>query len=106
MTSLADLRTRGHSLRNYDPDEFYELYAEAVESEDYEKIRTLRGVLKFIESERFYPMLAATHKMFGALDPDERRSWADGNPELMEWTGVYGLVEDLTGFPEYTSADR
>lgn len=106
MDDIQEMRYRGHSLRNFDPAEFYEKYDEAEQEKDYDKVRELRKALKRVESGRFYPVLEANHKMFAALDPDEKEAWAEANPVMMEWTGVYGLVEDLTGFPEYSSAEK
>lgn len=99
QTTARDLTMRGHSWRNYDPEEF-------LEAADMDGKVRAREELRAVESGRFYEFLKAGHKFFAPLDPDERREWAERNPDVMDWIGVWGYLEDLTTFPEYTDIDQ
>lgn len=89
-----NLIMRGHSIRNFEPHEIRQLAHN-------EGKQSAREVLRFIESGRFEPMLDATHKMFRALDPDERRAFAERNPGIMEWVNVWAFTEDLIEFDKF-----
>lgn len=96
-----ELIRRGHSIRNFDPEEFRDLV------DEYEHIpegkAEARKALKFVESGRFYPMLQAAHKFFRHLDPDEQRDFARRNPGLIEWVNLYGYLEDLIQWKKYVN---
>lgn len=98
-TTTNDLLRRTHSWRNYDPEEF-------VEAARVDGKVNARQELKAVEGGRFYPFLKAGHKFFRALDPDEMQSWANQNPEMMKWIGVYGYLEDLITWPQYTGIEQ
>lgn len=98
QTTTHDLALRAHSWRNYDPEEFIE----AAKADGKTKARE---ELRVVESGRFYDFLKAGHKFFAPLDPDEREEWARQNPDMMEWIGVWGFLEDLHAFPEYSGID-
>lgn len=89
--TAQDLTTRGHSLRNFDPEDFREVA-------NGQGKREAREALEFVESGRFEPVLAATQRMFRALDGDERRQFAKENPGLMRWVNVWGFLEDVGEF--------
>lgn len=97
-TTTRELSLRPHSWRSHEPEE----YIEAAESDGKPDAR---AELSSVEGGRFVPMLKAGHKFFAALDPDERRDWADQNPEMMDWISVWGYLEDLTAFPKHGNID-
>lgn len=97
-TTARDLTMRSHSWRNYEPEEFIEAAKADGKVNAREELRTVEG-------GRFYPLLEAGHKFFTPLDPDERREWAKRNPDMMEWIAVWGYLEDLNYFPDYSGID-
>lgn len=92
--ALEELMFRGHSLRNYDPREFRNLYERGASK------RRLRQELQRIEDGRFNDMLKEAHWMFSALDEDEQEGFARNNPGLIEWMNVWALLEDQKQYPE------
>lgn len=94
-----DLDLRPFSIRNFEPEEFI------VAAQNGGKAAA-RKSLRRVESGRFEPMLAEGHKFFRALDPDERRDFAEANPGLMKWLGVWGFLEDLITFPKHSGIDQ
>lgn len=99
-----DVTNRPHSIRNYDPIEFFvycidgdkELIRENYEGAQY----TLREV---IEDGRFYDMLENAHFFFSYLDDDEKEDWKRENPTLVKWLGVFGFLEVRDTFEKFTS---
>lgn len=98
LTTVYDLRKRSHSWRNYGPDEF----VEAAIADGKVEART---ELSAVESGRFEPMLEAGSKFFRALDPDERREFANRNPDMMRWLGAWNMLQDLNPWNEYHDRD-
>lgn len=86
-----DLALRGHSIRNYKPEEFRVVARNSGKPEAREELRAVEG-------GRFNTLLKSYHEFFRALDPDERRTWANGNPLIMEWVNVWAFLEDLIEF--------
>lgn len=97
-----DLLYRRHSLRNFEPDEFLELWNRAKENGNYENMKKVRRALKNVESGRFHEMLGAAHKVVRHLDPDEIRTFYKQHPRLMKWINVYGHIEELPRFYRYS----
>lgn len=86
---------KGHSYRNYDPQEFLRLWDLADGGREEAKVREH---LETVEAGRFYLMLKATHKFAVALDPDELETFWSRNPGLKEWVNVYATVEHQRTF--------
>ena len=89
----------GHSWRNFEPEQFAEAWENA---EGREESVQIRASLKFIESGRFLPMLENTYEFFIRLDPDEMTEWAERNPDMIKWIGVYAKVNHCNTFEKYT----
>lgn len=92
--TAEDLILRPHSIRQYRPEEFRVVAANSGKPE-------AREVLRDVESGRFEPVLADFHKFFAHLDLDERKTWANGNPLLMQWVNTWAFLEDLIQFREF-----
>lgn len=100
MTELErDIKLRPHSWRGYEPQEFMQLARETDQ-------RTARGELKTVEAGRLAEMLRYTHKFFTPLDADEKRDWANRNPDMVEWMGVWAALEDQDPHTEFTGVER
>lgn len=97
------LTQRGHSYRNYTPKEFIEYSLDEEGKLDDEKQTEARMVLRRMEGGRFHPMLDKISLMFSHLDPDEKKMFASRNPGIMRWVGVFGFLEDLNTFENYTN---
>jgi hypothetical protein len=97
-TTAFDLAGRPHSWRHYEPEDF-------IEANRNDPTVEVRKELQIVESGRFYDMLEAGHKFFRALDPDERRDFAQANPDLIAWIGVYAHLNHLNTFEEYTGIE-
>lgn len=89
--TLRDIQKRGHSLRNFKPEDFRRV----ARTQNKHKARQ---ALRFVEDGRFEPVLATTQRLFRALDADEREAFAVANPGLMEWVNVWGFLEDVGEF--------
>lgn len=96
------LDRRGHSYRNYKPKDFIEYAIGDDNGLDEEKYVEARMVLRRMEGRRFHPMLDKISMMFSRLDPDEKKMFARKNPGLTKWIGVYGFLEELNTYEEYT----
>lgn len=97
------LTDRGHSYRNYNPEDFIEYSLDEDGRLDEEKYTEARMVLRRMEGGRFHPMLDKISQVFSRLDRDEKDMFARRNPgELMEWVGVLGFLEELNTYEEYT----
>lgn len=94
--TASEFRRRGHSYRNHEPHEFWHAMAAHVNNPETGLSRpAARDILGYLEGGRFDPMLEATSKVYRALDPDERREFWRRNPDLMEWTCVWNVAQDL-----------
>jgi len=98
-----ELQRRGHSYRNYDPQEFLDAGAaaltEAIENdgqigeEIHETQQGLRSAFGRIEAGRFKGFLMPLSRMFAALDADEQEMFTRRNPGLVEWMDVATRLE-------------
>lgn len=97
-----DLTDRTHSYRNYRPQDFVEY---PIEDGKFiaDKYIDARKVFRRMESGRFHDMMDKTSRFFASLDPDEKRMWANRNPDMMEWIGTFGYIEELNTFEEYSN---
>lgn len=96
--TARDLVDRPHSWREFEPREF-------VAVADNQSKSKARRALKRVEAGRFYEALNETHRFFAALDADEKRDWADANPDMATWIGAWGYVNDQKTFEEYTGIE-
>lgn len=95
---LQDLRSRGHSYRNFEPGEVLDILDYADENEDYDLQADVRDFLRFMEDGRFRAMLDEAHNMIARLDPDEVADFRESNPDLARWVNVFARAEDLRPF--------
>lgn len=86
---LRDIALRGHSYRNYDPEEFLLLSNAGINK------GTLRTELDVIEDGRFNEMLNEAYNFWIPLDPDEKEMFAERNPDLLDWLEVYATLEEV-----------
>lgn len=99
MAAINDILAASHSYRNYEP----EMFETAWENADGRREEArVRKSLRRVEDGRFRDMLKTTHKMFAALDKDERETFYARNPRLMRWVNVYADVEELIDFRDFS----
>lgn len=63
-------------------------------------LEDLRGLLAFIESGRFDPMLASLSTFLSKLDHDEAVLFTRRNPDMVEWVSVWNRANGFAGNPE------
>ena len=83
---MEDLMRRGHSYRNVRP-------AEVLVATERDGKRVMGEFWEFIESGRFEAVLEATHRFFAHLDEEEKEYFWTHNPDLMDWTSVWGYTK-------------
>lgn len=88
MVTAHDLGMRGHSYRNFSPQEFLDALEESER-------RDVLAALERVESGRFEPFLANGSKFFSKLDKDEKRLFARRNPEYVLWLTVWNQLSGL-----------
>lgn len=103
MTTEQDL-SKSNRLRNHDPQDFISAWNNAESEEERSAVRQR---LKLIDSGRWYDVLDDAHKHFAHADLGARRH-LEGmyGQTFRSWIGVFGLVEDLNTFEEYTGVHR
>jgi len=100
--NIVEKRVHGTSYRNYRPDDFMEHSLIDEETIDREKYIEARRVYNELESGRFRDMMNSFANFFANLDSDEQEVWADNNPEMMNWLGVHGFLQQLKTFEDWT----
>jgi len=90
ITSLNEFKSGGHSYRGYSPRDVERLIV-GVGTERGEKGTEVTAAdgINFIEAGRWSDFLESASKMFNRLDDDERKMFAERNPDLVEWVTVY-----------------
>lgn len=99
---ITDIIRRGHSYRNFRPEDFMEHALTEDGKLDEEKYIEARRVYNKMEDGRFNDMMDSVLRFFTALDEDEKDVWAEHNPELINWLGVHGFLQVLNTCEEYT----
>jgi hypothetical protein len=84
-----DVQFRPHSYREWSPEEFLEWQNQGIPPAE------LRDEMRFIESGRMDNMLKALHKFWIPLDPDEKETFSQRNPGLMQWLEAWASLEGL-----------
>lgn len=103
---MSDLTDRGRTLRNYDPEEFIAAYRNA---EDMREIQEYREALRHIDGGRFHAMLDEAHTHIGHSDLTSRQSLRETglySDTMLQWIAVFGMLEDLSTYPDMTHIER
>lgn len=96
------LPERGHSYRNYTPEEFFEYSLDEEGNLDESRYMEARKTFRRMEGGRFHPMVDKVSLMFSKLDPDEKELFAEKNPGLIKWVGIHGFLEELDTQEKYS----
>lgn len=92
-------KPRFYSYRDFpEPEEW-------IERAEEEGRREQMLLLREVESGRFHEMLEEGHKFFSNLDPDERRKFSENHPHFVKWLGVFGYLEEIPTFEEYSGIE-
>lgn len=101
-----ELKRRGHSLRNFSPEEFIAAYQTADDAIERAEVRE---ALRRIDGGRWWKALDTAHSHIGHSDLDARAHLTDAaiyGDEFLTWIAVFGLCEDLSTFPDLTGIDK
>lgn len=90
-----------YSYRDLEFGQFARMFKECVDNEDVPEHRCRGKVMdrmQHAEDGRFEKMVDAVHRQVSALDPDERRLFADRNPGLMARVKEWGAIQEAAAF--------
>lgn len=109
---VTEIIDRGHSYRNFRPDDFLQHSLNEKGEVVQEKYIEARSAYNKMEGGRFNKMMDSVLKFFNALDEDEKEVWVENNPELVNWLGIHGFLqildtcEEFTGIPSYYEFEK
>lgn len=101
---------RGHSYRNFDPEEFHTILDKVDALDDQaaqiDRLREIRDAFDFIEGGRFTPFLDSLSEFFYKLDSDEMALFTKRNPEMVAWMSAYNRANEHNAYQQYLDLAR